>query len=607
MRCRHLIPLMELELGYPDLRLVVERWFQVTMKWESRNLIVTHLCLLTLLQFLDPASALIAMMLRLAAAWMALWCHVPNKAVSGFVTDHRRTMLLSEACIWRLSPRPSPRQCDRHWFGRHTPPPALEGRFSARMRCRMLPSLWSVCSAVEPTALAARAATTLILSAAGGYMAERQVSNSGILVTLVLAAVASNVIKLAPSHHALYDVCWSTIVPMSLALLLLSLAKSPPSTQNVTISSSMANESLVVASAVIRLAIPFGLACLGSILGCTVAYSCCRKFSGWTPELARRAAACLAASFTGGSVNFLATAAILQSGTIIATDPLATATATTATLVSAMASADVVIMALYFAGLSVALQSPRLQQWFLSNQATNVTLAHSEDSLPGQTDLVLPNDMANVASLVPTLFVRGRAMAGLLVCLLAFGIVQIARGCERLVHTFVPATACAFVVAVTLLVSRIVPSSSQPPWLVRLWNEMRRCAEPWSEICFLLLFAAIGVAANVLAALRHGPSCCIFTLLALSVHSVFTIASAILFQRFMGTKRPNLSLQLADVLVASNAAIGGPATAAAFCSQVKGGSAAKKALTVSATVWGVVGYAIGTTIGVSLYNMLPMV
>jgi uncharacterized membrane protein len=303
----------------------------------------------------------------------------------------------------------------------------------------------------------------------------------------------------------------------------------------------------------------------------------------------------------------LATAAILQSGTTIATDPLTTATTTaTATLVSAMASADVVIMALYFAGLSVALQSPRLQQWFASNQATNVSMAHIEDSVHGQTAQVQSNDMVDHVDAVP-LSVGRRAMAGLLVCLLAFGIVQIARGFENLVHTFVPGTACAFVVAVTLLVSRIVSSSLQPPWLVRLWNEMRRCAGPWSELCFLLLFAAIGVVANVPAALRHGPSCCVFTLLALTVHAVFTMASSILFQRFMGTKRPYLSLQWADVLVASNAAIGGPATAAAFCGQVKGGSAAKKALTVSATVWGVVGYAIGTTIGVSLYNMLPMV
>ena len=72
------------------------------------------------------------------------------------------------------------------------------------------------------------------------------------------------------------------------------------------------------------------------------------------------------------------------------------------------------------------------------------------------------------------------------------------------------------------------------------------------------------------------------------------------------SSRDNQSrLRLANVLTASNAAIGGPATAAAFGGQVTGiGTGEKRGLTVAATVWGVVGYAIGTTIGVALYRLL---
>ena len=49
-----------------------------------------------------------------------------------------------------------------------------------------------------------------------------------------------------------------------------------------------------------------------------------------------------------------------------------------------------------------------------------------------------------------------------------------------------------------------------------------------------------------------------------------------------------------------NAAIGGPATAAAFCGQMRPDLGKLQGRTISATVWGVVGYAIGTIVGVSM-------
>lgn len=65
------------------------------------------------------------------------------------------------------------------------------------------------------------------------------------------------------------------------------------------------------------------------------------------------------------------------------------------------------------------------------------------------------------------------------------------------------------------------------------------------------------------------------------------------------------SLDLEDVWIASNAAIGGPATAAAFCGRMKNRDPNKlQGRTISATVWGVVGYAIGTIVGVNMYRMV---
>ena len=77
---------------------------------------------------------------------------------------------------------------------------------------------------------------------------------------------------------------------------------------------------------------------------------------------------------------------------------------------------------------------------------------------------------------------------------------------------------------------------------------------------------------------------------------------------------------LEEIWIASNAAIGGPVTAAAFCTRLKKTTTRKGTptnnddndnesllmvgRTTAATVWGIVGYAIGTTIGVGLYRFL---
>ena len=54
--------------------------------------------------------------------------------------------------------------------------------------------------------------------------------------------------------------------------------------------------------------------------------------------------------------------------------------------------------------------------------------------------------------------------------------------------------------------------------------------------------------------------------------------------------------------MASNAAIGGPATAATFAGQLAGSR--KEELAIAGTFWGVVGYGFGTTIGFLLYRVL---
>ena len=146
-----------------------------------------------------------------------------------------------------------------------------------------------------------------------------------------------------------------------------------------------------------------------------------------------------------------------------------------------------------------------------------------------------------------------------------------------------------------------------------LWDRMQQVAKPLSQISFFLLFASIGVSADLAGAIRAGPACLFLSLTAMLLHLILTIGGSLLVRRASSSLLPRRlrtltsSIRLDDVLTASNACIGGPATAAAFCNRLQdkdGSSHRQKGLTYAAVVWGVTGYAIGTSIGILFYRLL---
>ena len=129
-------------------------------------------------------------------------------------------------------------------------------------------------------------------------------------------------------------------------------------------------------------------------------------------------------------------------------------------------------------------------------------------------------------------------------------------------------------------------------------------------MCFYLLFSAVGTSANLGRSMRGGPSALAFAFVALIVHSITVILGSWGLLR-LTTGIQQLRPGWEEVLTASNAAIGGPSTAAAFAVGLvpsedgsDGKSLHRSALVIGATVWGVVGYAIGTSCGVTIARFL---
>jgi uncharacterized membrane protein len=120
-----------------------------------------------------------------------------------------------------------------------------------------------------------------------------------------------------------------------------------------------------------------------------------------------------------------------------------------------------------------------------------------------------------------------------------------------------------------------------------------RCArlEGAAETGMLLMqvfFAAIGASANIAVVLEVGPALFLFAGVIIAVHLAVILAAGQL-----------LGLTLPEIVIASNANIGGPTTAAAM-------AAARRwdALIVPAILCGTLGYATATFIGVTLGNLL---
>ena len=443
------------------------------------------------------------------------------------------------------------------------------------------------CQNVCAPALALTASTLI-----GYFIGNSHIgSGVGILATLVVASWMASVPGV-PQSHFLYDQAWSTLLPASLVLLLWSLPR--PSVAGAEPSQTGNTKDASPLLAIRRVGLPFGLATLGSILGCYGAFDVTRRLrqtlssSPLIDKLlletssAAFAAACLAASFVGGSVNFFATANALQTS--------GTNTGTAMTVITSMAAADLVVMAVYFAGLGFLLQFKHLKIWF-----------DGQDSIEGETEPDEPtrgSAKEPISSTEVTWGWKRRLRAIGIGSTFALSVVRFSRFAEHLIESIIPGTTCAVIAGtVPLVKSWMFSPGESGTWK----HDTVRIAEPLSQLCFYSLFASIGMTADIATAVRDGPACLLFSLLALAVHMLVTLVGSWIVRTYF--RRDRQSIQLEDVLVASNAAIGGPATAAAFCGQIRGDSRTN-GLAVAATVWGVVGYAVGTTVGVLLYRCL---
>ena len=247
-------------------------------------------------------------------------------------------------------------------------------------------------------------------------------------------------------------------------------------------------------------------------------------------------------------------------------------------------------MALYFAGLTAAVKSSYLQRIFPGRLKD--ARRGREESAAGivgtKADASIESQVS--ASIGRQLYREVRpATAGTFASALAFLIVGASTRFERSVYSLfgIPGMGCAAIAVLSTAVGWILQKGQEKELFPWLQKEMNRVCPRLSGLCFSLLFATIGTAANVGVALRHGAASFLFASSALLVHFVTILLGSLAMTKII----PKVKLSIEEVAVASNAAIGGPATAAAFAGSLGAGKdvigeSKRRGLVLAGTTWG---------------------
>jgi uncharacterized membrane protein len=352
---------------------------------------------------------------------------------------------------------------------------------------------------------------------------------SGILVTMIFMSILAmtGVVPIASDPNVkvdIYDLVFTYFIPISIPMLLFS--------SNIF--------KIVQESG--KLLLAYILGAIGIVIGCFIAF--------WLIDLGPESAdtaGVIAATLIGGSVNFIASAEILN----FSTNPLFTATI----------AVDNFLANLFTLFLFLTPSLVFLSRFFVKPKKENLIESDST-----QEKVKYPMTLERVAI---SIFVAA-LIAGLGKLLSPY--------LQSLLHTDLNLS----ILIITILA---VLTANLFPKRLKYLEETAFSLGLWMMYIFL---AVIGAATNIAQIFTVGPTVLAFYLCIMLFHYLFMIALAKLFK-----------LDVYEVAISSAANIMGPSVAAPMAA-----SMGQKKLVTPAILVGILGYIIGTFIGVSIALLL---
>ena len=363
---------------------------------------------------------------------------------------------------------------------------------------------------------------------------------SGAIIALIMALVLSN-LGVIPIHSTLYDdIIWGYAVPIGIPLLLLqcNMKKIWKETG--------------------RMMVVFLIGAVGTCVGALLAYTLLHNY---IPE-ASGVAAMMTGSYIGGGVNFAA---------------LATQFKVTGQTIGAVTVADNLLMALYFFALIMFAGLNFFRKHFAHPHIDEVEQNGLDDSKTqaaaywSRKDISLKDIAFNIAYAVTIVFLSN------LISHAIAGAIPTDNAVLKMCNIFFGSQ---YVWITTL--SMIVATYGE-----KKVEKMNGAQEIGTYFIYMFLFV-IGVPASIVEIITNTPALLLFTAIMVLVNMIFC---------FVGGKL--LKFNLEDCILASNANIGGPTTAAGMAI-----SQGWSKLVGPVMLIGTFGYVIGTYLGVIIGGIL---
>jgi uncharacterized membrane protein len=363
---------------------------------------------------------------------------------------------------------------------------------------------------------------------------------TGAIIGLVLAMFLAN-INIIPIEATTYDVVWDYVVPLAIPLLLF----------NANVKKIWRESG--------RIVIMFLLSSIGTLLGVFVSYTLLKN---QIPDLYKMSAM-MTGSYIGGGVNFAAMAESFGTG---------------AEWVSALVVADNLLMALYFFVLlaipSIGFFRRKFSHPHIDEVEGNVDVKEGETLAAqywGRKDISL-RDIAFGVALSFTIVWISTEVASFLGKVIPTGnfILDLFNG--FLGNKYL------IITTLTVLLATFAPN---------FMSNIHGAQEVGTFLIYIFL-VVIGVPASLKLILTRAPLLLLFTAIIVTINMIVSLILGKLFK-----------FNLEEILLASNANIGGPTTAAAMAI-AKGWDRLIGPIILA----GILGYIIGNYLGIFMGNLL---
>lgn len=359
----------------------------------------------------------------------------------------------------------------------------------------------------------------------------------GAVIALIIAISFSS-FNIIPTDAAVYDMVWAYVVPIAIPLLLFQV--------NVK---SIFTESR-------RLLFIFLLSSIGTMLGAFIAFF---TFKNWIPEL-DKISGMIGASYIGGGVNFAAMTAKLEP---------------TKDMVASTIVADNLIMALYF----IVLLTIAAMSWFRKRFKTPYIDEVEKNAGNSDENLAASYWQPRNISLKDIAINMG---ASLLIVAISFTLADWLKPLRSMVDNLALEILVSFItdpyLILTTLTFTVIFLFQKP------FQKLNGSQELGTYMVYLF-FVVIGIPASIPMILQNAPLLLLFVITIMLINLIVSLLLGKLFK-----------FTLEEILLACNANVGGPTTAAAMAI-----SKGWRTLVGPILVIGTVGYVIGNYAGTIIY------